>query len=93
MRKVRRFSTISVLIMVLGLAAVFGVIAYRMLRSKTVSAGDVVATLPRDARILSTAVADGLVVVTLEVGGAVEIRTYRVDTLAQTGRLRFAFEP
>lgn len=93
LRKVRRFSTISVLIMVLGLASVFGVIAYRMLRSKPPAPGEVTASLPRDANIVSTAVTDGLLVLTLDIGGTVEIRTFRLDTLAPAGRLRFAREP
>lgn len=94
LRKFRRFSSISMLVMMLGLASVFGVIAYRMLRGKTPpTPGEITATLPKDARILTTAISDGLVVLTLEVNGTVEIRTFHVDTLAPAGRLRFAVEP
>ncbi|OYW60779.1 MAG: hypothetical protein B7X99_02980 [Rhizobiales bacterium 17-65-6] len=93
LRKFRRFSTVSTLVMMLGLASVFGVIAYRLLRDKTPTPGEITATLPKDARILSTTISDGLVVLTLEVNNAVEIRTFHVGTLAPAGRLRFAAEP
>jgi hypothetical protein len=32
-------------------------------------------------------------VVTLDIGGATEIRTFDVKTLHETGRIRFATEP
>ncbi|QTL01838.1 hypothetical protein J5J86_13580 [Aquabacter sp. L1I39] len=93
LRKVRRFSMVSGLIMVLGLASVFGVIAYRMLRDKVASPGEITTTLPKGAEVVSTAVSGDTLVLTLKVGGTVEIRTFRLDTLAPTGRLKFAVEP
>lgn len=93
LRKVRRFSSVSILIMVLGLASVFGVIAYRMLRAKSVTPGEITATLPKGAHIVSTAVSGDLLVLTLDIGGTVEIRTFHLATLAPAGRLRFAAEP
>ncbi|WP_127091377.1 hypothetical protein [Aquabacter cavernae] len=93
LRKVRRFSSVSILVMVLGVMCVLGVIAYRMLTSKNPSPGEITATLPKDSRIVSTAVSDGLLVLTLDVGGLVEVRTYHLTTLAPAGRMRFAAEP
>ncbi|MBA4790826.1 MAG: hypothetical protein AB1698_19085 [Pseudomonadota bacterium] len=93
LRKVRRFSSVSILVMVLGVASVLGVIAYRMLTSKAPSPGAVTATLPKDSRIVSTAVSDGLLVLTLDIGGTVEVRTYHLSTLTPAGRMRFAAEP
>ena len=84
---------ISVFIMVVGVACVLGVIGYRMLRTSTGKPGEITATLPKDARILSTSVAGNLLVLTLEVGGSVEVRTFALDTLTPAGRLRFAIEP
>ncbi|WP_051356755.1 hypothetical protein [Azorhizobium doebereinerae] len=92
-QKLRRFSMVSGLIMALGVASILGVIGYRMMRGKPGKAGDVTATLPKGARIVATAVADRLLVVTLDVGGATEIRTYDLSTLAPTGRLTFAIAP
>jgi hypothetical protein len=49
--------------------------------------------LPKGARIVSTAVADDRLVVTVESQGALEVRTFDLRTLRPTGRLRFATEP
>ncbi|GGF45454.1 hypothetical protein GCM10007301_01210 [Azorhizobium oxalatiphilum] len=93
-QKMRRFSMISGLIMALGVASILGVIGFRMMRSKApAKVGDITATLPKGARIVSTAVADRLLVVTLDVGGVPEIRTYDLNTLAPLGRLGFAVQP
>lgn len=92
--RVRRLMLISGLTTMLAIAAVIGVIGYRVFKSGGSAApGEVTAMLPKGARIVSTIVADDRVVVTLDVGGSVEIRTYDLSTLAPTGRLRFATEP
>lgn len=51
------------------------------------------ATLPKGARIISTAAAGDRLVVTVDVGGGLEIRTYDARSLKPTGRLGFASEP
>lgn len=89
----RRFSTVSMLIMVLGVASVMGVIAYRMMRAKPLAEGAQTVLLPKGAKIVSTAVAGDVVVVTLDIGGSVEIRTFDARTLAPAGTLRFAEQP
>lgn len=93
LRKFRRFSSVSILVMVLGVAAVFGVIGYRMLRAKPVATGEMTALLPKGAKILAAGVSGDMVVLTLDIGGTVEIRTYDARTLAPAGRVRFAEEP
>ena len=50
-------------------------------------------TLPKTARVVSTAVAGDRIVVTLDIGGATEIRTFDSKTLKEAGRIRFATEP
>ncbi|QRG07678.1 hypothetical protein EZH22_04615 [Xanthobacter dioxanivorans] len=92
-RKFRRFSSASLLIMVIGVAAVLGVISYRLLRAKPLATGEVTALLPKGAKIVSTAVSGDVVVLILDVAGATEIRTFDARTLAPAGRLRFAVEP
>ncbi|MET3354909.1 hypothetical protein V5F34_19695 [Xanthobacter autotrophicus] len=92
-QRFRRFSSLSMLVMVLGVAAVFGVIGYRMIRAKPIATGEMTALLPKGAKITATAVSGDVVVLTLDVGGAVEIRTFDARTLAPAGRLRFAEEP
>lgn len=91
--KFRRFSTMSMLVMVLGVASVMGVIGYRMIRAKPLADGAQTALLPKGAKIVATAVAGDVVVVTLDIAGAVEIRTFDARTLAPAGTLRFAEQP
>ena len=50
------------------------------------------ALLPRVARIVATAVAEDRIAVTVDIGGAIEIRTFDAKTLQPAGRLRFATE-
>ena len=92
--KVRWLMLISGFATVLGIAVVIGVIGYRVYRSEgSVAPAAVTAMLPKGAKVLATAVAQDRIVVTLEVGGGVEIRTFDLKTLKPTGRLRFATEP
>jgi hypothetical protein len=77
-----------------AVAAVLGVIGYRVFKSEgSMVQADMTALLPKGARIVSTAVAEDRIAVTVEVGGALEIRTFDLKTLKPTGRLRFATEP
>jgi hypothetical protein len=92
--RVRRLMLIAGLTTGLGLAAVFVAIGYRLFRSEgSGPVADLTATLPKTARIVATGVAADRLVVTLDVGGATEIRTFDVRTLKPLGRLRFASEP
>jgi hypothetical protein len=93
--KVRWLMVIAGATTLIAVAAVIGVIGYRVFRSEG-SAGapaDVTAFLPKGARIVATAVTEGHVVVTLEAGGATEIRTFDARTLRPVARLRFVTEP
>ncbi len=79
---------------VLGIAVVIGLIGYRFYRGDgSIGAVEVTALLPKGAKVVSTAVSDGRLVVTVEVGGLIEVRTFDVQTLRPAGRLRFATEP
>jgi len=78
---------------VLAIAAVLGVIGYRLLHQEGSALPDVTALLPKGARIVSTAVAADRIAVTLDVNGSIEVRTYDVKTLRATGTLKFAIGP
>jgi hypothetical protein len=93
--KVRWLMLVSGIATFLGIAVVLGVIGVRMYRSgENIGLGaDVIATLPKGARITGTAVTEGRIAVTVELAGAVEVRTFDLKTLKPTGRLRFATEP
>ena len=92
--RVRWMMAISAFTTFAAVIAVLAVVSYRLLRSDgSASATDVTALLPKGARIVSTAVADDRIAVTVEVNGGIEVRTFDLRSLRQTGRLRFATEP
>jgi hypothetical protein len=92
--RVRRLMLIAGLTTTLAVAAVLIAIGYRLFRSEgSVTTAEITAVLPKGAKIVSTGVAGDRVVVTLEVGGATEIRTFDAHTLKAAGRLRFVSEP
>src|SRR5713226_7999242 len=92
--KVRWLMVISGVTTLVAIAAVLGVIGYRIFKSEgSAPATDVTALLPKGARVVAISAAEDRIVVTIEVAGAIEARTFDARTLRQTGRLRFATEP
>jgi len=94
--RVRRMMLIAGATTAIAIAAVLIAIGYRLFRSEgsvTAAASEVTAALPRGARIVSTAVAGDRLVVTLDIGGAIEIRTFDAKTLKPAGKLKFVSEP
>jgi hypothetical protein len=93
--RVRWMMMISGATTLVAVAAVIGVIGYRLFKAEGSAAAqaDVTALLPKGARILATSVAEDRIAVTVEAGGAIEIRTFDLHTLRPAGRLRFATEP
>jgi len=92
--KVRWLMIISGVTTLVAIAAVMGVVGYRVFRSEGSAArADVTAVLPKGARVVAIAAAADRLVVTIELGGALEARTFDLKTLAPLGRLRFATEP
>jgi hypothetical protein len=92
--KVRRMMLIAGLTTALAVAAVLIAIGYRLFRAEgSAVATDVTATLPKGARIVSTGTAGDRLVVTLDVGGMTEIRTFDARTLRPVGQLKFVSEP
>ena len=62
--------------------------------SGTIAApSEAIVALPKGARVISSTVAGDHIVVTLDIGGATEMRVFDLKTLKETGRLRFATEP
>jgi len=78
--KVRWLMLISGITTMVAITAVIGVIGYRVFKSEgSAAAVDVTALLPKGARIVSTAVAEDRIAVTVDVGGGIEIRTFDMD--------------
>jgi hypothetical protein len=87
---------VSALTTLIAIAAVVGVIGYRVFRageSGAVAAANGTIVLPKGARVVTTAVIGDHIVVTLDTAGATEIRTFDITTLKETGRIRFATPP
>jgi hypothetical protein len=92
--KVRWLMLISGFATVLGIAVIIGVIGYRFFRSGgSGPPAEATAMLPKGAKVIATAVAEDRIVVTIDIAGAIEIRTFDLKTLRPAGHLRFAIEP
>jgi hypothetical protein len=92
--RVRRMMLIASLTTALAVAAVLIAIGYRLFRTEgSAAVTDITSMLPKGARVVATGVAGDRLVVTLDIGGATEIRTFDARTLKATGQLRFVSEP
>jgi hypothetical protein len=92
--RVRRLMLIAGLTTALAVAAVLTAIGYRLFRTEGRGvATDTTATLPKGARIVATGIARDRLVVTLDIGGVTEIRTFDAKTFRPTGTLKFVSEP
>jgi len=92
--RVRRMMLIAGLTTAIAISAVLIAIGYRLFRSEgSGNIPDITATLPKGARIISTGVTGRRVVVTLDISGTTEIRTFDAQTLKPAGRLKFVSEP
>jgi hypothetical protein len=94
--RVRRMMVIAGLTSALAVCIVLIAVGYRLYRSEgsaTAATSDVTATLPKGARIVATGVAGERLVVTLDIAGVTEIRTFDAKTLKPAGKLKFVSEP
>ena len=97
--RVRRLMLIASLTTVIAFGAVIAVIGYRVFHSQgsapspASAPASVAASLPAGAKVLSTAVGDGRIVLTLEVSGAIELMTFDAQTLRPLGHLRLSAGP
>jgi hypothetical protein len=90
--QVRRLMMIASATTFLAVAVVLGVIGYRVFhlegRAPQAAAFDV--ALPAGAKVISTAVGDGRIVLTVEIAGAIELRIFDLNTLKPLGSVRLA---
>jgi hypothetical protein len=92
--RVRRMMLIAGLTTALAVAAVLIAIGYRLFRTEgSTVATDATLMLPKGARIVAAGVAGDRLVITLDIGGTTEIRTFDAHTLKPAGQLKFANEP
>ncbi|MBX6426837.1 MAG: hypothetical protein IRZ09_13055 [Variibacter sp.] len=89
----RRMMAVSLILTALAVAAVFGVIGYRVFtREGSRPVAEASLALPQGARVIATAIADDRILVTVETGEAVELWLFDRDTLRPRGRLRLGRE-
>ena len=92
--KVRRLMMIASLMTFIAVAVVLGVIGYRVFRNggRAQPISIVAPTLPAGAKVLSSAIGEGRLVLTVEINGAVELLSFDLNTLRPVGRARLAPE-
>ncbi len=93
--RVRRLMLIAGLTTAVAVGAVLIAVGYRLYRSEgsVTAAIEVTAALPKGARIVATGTAGERLVVTLDIGGVIEVRTFDAKTLKPAGKLKFVSEP
>jgi hypothetical protein len=104
--RVRRLMLVSLGITVVAVGSVFGFIGYRIMKADGVTAKtadklppasaiptDITLSLPKGTRVIQSAVVSDRLVMTLEIDGKVEVRTFDVTTLQPAGRLNFSEAP
>ena len=104
--KVRKLMLVSMAVTVIAVGSVFGFIGYRMFKGEGTTAktadklpeasaipADMTLALPRGARVVQSAVAADRLVITLEIDGKLEVRTFDVKTLQPAGRMNFSATP
>ncbi len=83
---------IATMITFIAVAAVVAVIGYRVFKGeeRVRPLQSVSATLPAGTKVLSSAIGEGRVVLTVEVNGAIELLSFDLNTLKPLGRVRLA---
>ena len=90
--KARWLMMIASLTTFVAVAAVLGVIGYRVFRAeeRVQAVQSISATLPAGTKVLSSAIGDGRLVLTMEINGAIELLSFDLSTLKPLGRVRLA---
>ena len=104
--RVRKLMLVSMGVTVIAVGSVFGFIGYRIVKGEGMVEKkadklpesssiptDVTLSLPRGAKVLQSAVTNDRLIMTLEIDGKVEVRTFDVKTLQPAGRLNFSATP
>jgi hypothetical protein len=88
--RVRRLMMIASATTFLALAVVLAVIGYRLFKlgGSAPVPTNLAAPLPAGAKVLSSAVGEGRIVLTVEIDGAIELRSFDLNTLKPVGRVR-----
>jgi pyruvate/2-oxoglutarate dehydrogenase complex dihydrolipoamide acyltransferase (E2) component len=104
--RVRRLMLISMAVTIIAVGSVFGFIGYRIFKGEgsvekradklpapPAIPTEITLSIPRGAKVIQSAVANDRLVMTLEIDGKIEVRTFDVKTLQPAGRLNFSATP
>ncbi len=104
--KVRRLMLVSMAVTVIAVGSVFGFVGYRIFKGEGMVEKkadklpesspiptDVTLSLPRGARVIQSAVANDRLIMTLDIDGKIEVRTFDLNTLQPAGRINFSGTP
>ena len=93
--QVRRLMMVATATTFLAVAVVLGVIGYRVFRAEGSAppVSDAAPALPTGAKVISTALGDGHLAVTIETAAGIEIRIFDARTMKPAGQLLFKKEP
>lgn len=92
--RVRRIMVISLACTFLAVAGVLGVVGYRIYHAEPVAVPtDFSVAVPEGARIVSVALTETRIALTLELSGRTEVRLFDTRTLQPRGRLTLASNP
>ena len=93
--QVRKLMMIAGATTFLAVAVVLGVIGYRVFKPEgsALPSSVVTATLPAGAKVISTAIGDSHLAVTIETAAGIEIRVFDARTLKPAGQLLFTTAP
>jgi hypothetical protein len=104
--KVRRLMLISMAVTVIAVGSVFGFIGYRIFKGEgsvekradklpapPAIPTEVTLSIPGGAKVIQSAVANDRLVLTLDIDGKIEVRTFDLKTLQPAGRLNFSATP
>jgi hypothetical protein len=88
--KARRLMLLTLGVTFLALAVVLMVVGYRLMNADASApiVSDTTLPLPAGAKVLSTAVSDGRIMVTVDINGAAEILSFDQKTLKPAGRIQ-----
>jgi hypothetical protein len=93
--KVRWLMLIASVTTFVAIGAVLLVIGYRVFHAggSAPPVGEVAERLPKGARVLSATASGDRLVVTIDIGGSLEVRVFDLTTLKPVGRLTFPTAP
>jgi hypothetical protein len=93
--QVRRLMMIAAATTFIAVAVVLGVIGYRVfhLEGSAPPTRDITAVLPAGAKVVSTAIGEGRIVLTVEIAGAIELRIFDLNTFKALGSVRLTPQP